>query len=86
MPFWHVLLCCAFVSVSHFLGILVEGLGFDIWNMSYIFDTHTALFLGLPGTEPHSRQITAPAPHHSDITGWMPFLLPDQQFRSTEDS
>jgi len=41
MPFRPVLLCCAFVSVSHFLGILVEGLGFDIWNMSYIFDTHT---------------------------------------------
>ena len=60
------------------------------WHLEYelhIWHTHThGPFLGLPGTEPHSRQITAPAPHHSDITGWMPFLLPNQQFRSTEDS
>ena len=34
---------------------------------------------------PHSRQITTPAPHHSDFfTGRMPFLLPNQQRQSTE--
>jgi len=31
-----------------------------------------------------SRQITTPAPHHSVFTGWMPFLLPNQQRQSTE--
>jgi len=25
-----------------------------------------------------------PAPHHSGFTGWMPFLLPNQQHQSTE--
>ena len=32
-----------------------------------------------------SRQITTPAPHHSNFfTGWMPFLPPNQQRESTE--
>jgi len=31
-----------------------------------------------------SRQITTPAPHYSDFTGWMPFLPPNQQRQSTE--
>jgi len=31
-----------------------------------------------------SRQITMPVPHHSSLfTGWMPFLLPNQQCQST---
>jgi len=30
------------------------------------------------------RQITMPAPNHSDFTGRMPFLLPNQQRQSTE--
>ena len=33
---------------------------------------------------PRSRQITMPAPHHSVFTGWMPFLLPNQQCQSTK--
>jgi len=33
---------------------------------------------------PRLRQITMPAPHHSVFTGWMPFLLPNQQHQSTE--
>jgi len=33
-----------------------------------------------------SRKITMPAPHHSYFTGWMPFLLPNQQRQSTEGS
>jgi len=33
---------------------------------------------------PRSRQITTSAPHHSFFTGWMPFLLPNQQCQSTE--
>ena len=33
---------------------------------------------------PRSRQITTPAPHHSDFTGRMPFLPPNQQRQSTE--
>ena len=34
---------------------------------------------------PHSRQITTPAPHHSEFfTGRMPFLPPNQQCQSTE--
>jgi len=33
---------------------------------------------------PRSRQITTPAPHNSVFTGWMPFLLPNQQRQSTE--
>jgi len=35
---------------------------------------------------PHSRQTTTPAPHHSVFTGRMPFLLPNQQRQSTEDT
>jgi len=31
-----------------------------------------------------SRQITTPAPHHSVYTGWMLFLMPSQQCKSTE--
>jgi len=30
------------------------------------------------------NQLTMPAPHHSVFTGWMPFLLPNQQRQSTE--
>jgi len=33
---------------------------------------------------PHSRQITTPAPHHSVVTGRMPFLPPNQQRQSNE--
>jgi len=33
---------------------------------------------------PRSRQITNPAPHLSVFTGWMPFLLPNQQRQGTE--
>ena len=33
---------------------------------------------------PHSKQITVPAPHHSVFSGWMPFLLSNQQHQSTE--
>ena len=33
---------------------------------------------------PCTRQITMPAPHHSDFTGRMPFLPPNQQRQSTE--
>jgi len=33
---------------------------------------------------PSSRQITMPAPHHSVFTCRMPFLLPNQQCKSTE--
>jgi len=33
---------------------------------------------------PRSRQITMPVPHHCFFTGWMPFLLPNQQHQSTE--
>ena len=32
---------------------------------------------------PRCRQTTMPAPHHSLFTGWMPFLLPNQQRQST---
>ena len=32
---------------------------------------------------PHSRQMTTPTPHHSIFTGWMLFLMPNQQCRST---
>jgi len=35
---------------------------------------------------PRSRQITTPVPHHSVFTGRMPFLSPNQQSQSTEDS
>jgi len=35
-------------------------------------------------TPPRSRQITTPAPHHSVVTGRMPFLPPNQQRQSTE--
>ena len=31
---------------------------------------------------PHSRQITIPTPHHSIFTGWMLFLMPNQQYQS----
>jgi len=31
-----------------------------------------------------SRQTTMPAPHHSDLTGRMPLLLPNQQRQSTD--
>jgi len=34
---------------------------------------------------PHSGHTTTPAPHHSVFTGWMPFVLPNQQCHSTED-
>jgi len=30
------------------------------------------------------RQITMPTSHHSVFTGWMPFLLPNQQHQSIE--
>ena len=33
---------------------------------------------------PRSRQTTTPAPHHSVVTGRMPFLPPNQQCQSTE--
>ena len=33
---------------------------------------------------PCSRQIQMPVPHQSVFTGWMPFLLPNQQHQSTE--
>ena len=33
---------------------------------------------------PHSRQITTPTPHHSFFTGRMLFLMPNQQWQSTE--
>ena len=33
---------------------------------------------------PRSRLITTPAPHHSVLTGRMPFLPPNQQRQSTE--
>ena len=33
---------------------------------------------------PRCRQITTPVPHHSDFTGRMPFLPPNQQCQSTE--
>jgi len=33
---------------------------------------------------PHSRQITAPTPHHSIFTGRMLFLTPNQQCQSTD--
>ena len=32
---------------------------------------------------PHSRPITMPTPHHSTFTGRMPFLMPNEQCRST---
>ena len=36
---------------------------------------------------PCSRQITTPAPHHPVFfTGWMPFLPPNQQCQSTEET
>jgi len=35
-------------------------------------------------SEPHSRQTTIPAPHHSIFTGRMLFLTPNQQCQSTE--
>ena len=34
---------------------------------------------------PRPSQITMPAPHHSDFTGRMPFLPPNQQRQSTEE-
>jgi len=33
---------------------------------------------------PLTRQITMPESYHSVFTGWMPFLLPNQQRQSTE--
>jgi len=33
---------------------------------------------------PRFRQITTPTPHHSNFTGWMLFLTPNQQCQSTE--
>jgi len=33
---------------------------------------------------PHFRQITTPTPYHSIFTGWMLFLMPSQQCKSTE--
>jgi len=33
---------------------------------------------------PRSRQITTPTRHHSIFTGWMLFLMPNQQSQSTE--
>ena len=33
---------------------------------------------------PCSRQITTATPHHSIFTGWMLFLMPNQQCQSTE--
>jgi len=33
---------------------------------------------------PRSRQATTPTPHHSFLTGRMPFLPPNQQRQSTE--
>jgi len=33
---------------------------------------------------PRSRQITTPTPHHSMFTGQMLFLMPNQQYQSTE--
>jgi len=33
---------------------------------------------------PHSRKITTPAPQRSIFTGWVLFLMPNQQCRSTE--
>jgi len=42
------------------------------------------LQLGRTQVAPCSRQINMPAPHHSGFTGWMPFLLPNQQHQSTE--
>ena len=35
---------------------------------------------------PQSKQITAPVPHHSVFTGRMPFLLPNQQHQSTDNT
>jgi len=35
---------------------------------------------------PRSRQMTTPAPHPSVFTDRMPFLPPNQQRQSTEDS
>jgi len=32
----------------------------------------------------HYRQITMPVPHQSVFTGWMTFLSPNQQHKSTE--
>jgi len=29
-------------------------------------------------------EITTPVPHHSVFTGWMPFLLPNQERQLTE--
>jgi len=33
---------------------------------------------------PHSRHTATPAPHHSIFTGWMLFMMPNQQCQSTE--
>ena len=35
-------------------------------------------------TAPCSRQIITPTPHYSIFTGWMIFLMPNQQCQSTE--
>ena len=35
---------------------------------------------------PRSRQITTSVPRRSVVTGRMPFLLPNQQRQSTEDT
>jgi len=35
---------------------------------------------------PRSKQITTPVPHHSVFTGRMPFLPPNQQHQSAEDT
>jgi len=37
-------------------------------------------------TAPRFRQITTPATHHSIFTGWMFFMMPNQQHQSTEDA
>jgi len=43
----------------------------------------SGIYWAICKSAPRSRQITAPAPHHSVFTGWMPFLPPIQQRQST---
>jgi len=56
-----------------------EGIPFWIILVQQMMGGSGIIWTTCKSFAPHSRQITMPVPHHSDFTGQMPFLSPNQQ-------
>jgi len=55
-------------------------------NLDFTAVSGSGISWAICKSAPRSREITTPAPHHSEFfTDQMPFLSPNQQHQSTED-